>query len=75
MPLPAAECLIAHHLPPLPLPLPALYTQSYEELEGMGHDGSAAMIALNRTQWYDYHFESLRVAAAREGKGKEHRAS
>ena len=30
----------------------------------MAHDGAAAMIRLNERQWYDYHFESMRLAAA-----------
>jgi enterochelin esterase-like enzyme len=37
---------------------------TYAEYEGMGHAGSPAMIALNRAQWFDYHFESMRHAAA-----------
>ena len=35
---------------------------TYIEYEGMEHDGSAAMIRLNKQQWFDYHFESMRRA-------------
>ena len=37
---------------------------TYVEYEDMKHDGSAAMIRLNKEQWYDYHFESMRRATA-----------
>lgn len=37
---------------------------TYIEYEDMAHDGSGAMIALNRRQWFDYHVESLRRATA-----------
>ena len=37
---------------------------TYVEYEDMRHDGSAAMIRLNKEQWYDYHFESMRRATA-----------
>ena len=30
----------------------------------MAHEGSGAMIALNRQQWFDYHVESMRRATA-----------
>lgn len=30
----------------------------------MAHEGSKAMIALNRNHWFDYHVESLCAAAA-----------
>jgi|EP01046_Picozoa_sp_COSAG06_P010112 hypothetical protein len=30
----------------------------------MKHDGPAAMIRLNKAQWFDYHFESMKRATA-----------
>ena len=36
----------------------------YVEYEDMRHDGPPAMIRLNKLQWFDYHFESMRRAAA-----------
>ena len=35
----------------------------------MAHEGSIAMMALNRAQWFDYHAVSL--AIAQENLGKE----
>ena len=37
---------------------------TYVEYEDMAHEGSGAMIALNRQQWFDYHVESMRRATA-----------
>ena len=34
------------------------------EYEDMRHDGPPAMIRLNKLQWFNYHFESMRRAAA-----------
>ena len=36
----------------------------WSRYEDMKHDGPAAMIRLNKAQWFDYHFESMKRATA-----------
>ena len=59
-----SACVVqgGRHTPSDLPPLPPSHT--YVEYEDMAHEGSGAMIALNRQQWFDYHVESMRRATA-----------